>query len=746
MSLKANLNLFLSSILIILVGSSSSYAVGINDQPAEFFAIKLKEIKKINEGDESASDASQTVRHFEHRDYAVCAQRAVDEIEKTGPDGVFFGFEYVYGVKCLTELPDKHKDRKKLVQRWSNHYFSNQDIPFNKSFHGSEKTIYLDHFLKLSELIFEEQDALDLKSEQIDILARNLERSKNSKIKKQLFLHFINKNDLQSAKDFIAKSDPELLDLATLEVVHEHFKDDVYADRIGVIKASKSEAKELKNLYQKNQYNAFLEKIMKSHLVIEDEINAASRELGWLFVRGKQDFRDLVIKNFENANINPQEFFWVLSNQGFFRDTILAYNNLNEKDKKTYITMALKAYLYSGQYAEGYKFIKSQKIIENVAQTRPTILYYSSLILLRYDKDKEALILLDPLIEKDTEYKLQAMYKKYNIYKDMKKSDYKAIAKDLVTYYPLTFYGIVVAHKENLTSVLPFINSKPLPEFEFNFAKAHENRKLKHLAFIFDNKIDHRFRQFVEDTVYSLSFESQIIWAYRFTTEDQPLNAIKLMNHVWNSRRDLIHPSIIPLAYPKHYLETVKKYSVAGIDPFLVLGLIRQESAFQKKAKSASSAMGLMQLLSATAKEMARALRFSKASLPWGLYQPEVNIRLGSYYLKRRVEAYKGHVPLALASYNVGPGRLQKWSVDRNTIAEAQENISNDSWKKQDLWVEEMPWEETRFYVKAVLRNYLLYKMFEDYKPFENCFRVWNCENNNKAESASSVKTDLKSI
>lgn len=747
MTLKINIQQFLALFVMGHLVSNFAFATvdketesvstaTLVEKPAEFFEESLSQIKKINEGDESAINANETIKLYVKNDFNACANKAVSDIKKYETSSIFFNFEFAFGVKCFVELDKKKKATTKQVKDWTQLYFEIENSGDVKAFHGAEMNIFLDHVLNLSEVLFSHRDSLNLKAEEINLLANNLLRSKNSKIKKDLFLYFVNKNDETSAKNFLAVSDPELTELSTLEILYDYYKDDVYATRIAEIKKSKTESQELKRLYQKNKYFDFLAKNKSVNLVEKDQIEQASRQLGWLYVRGKQDFKDKVIEEFNSLNINPHTFFWTLSNQGLFKDVLLTANKLSEKKKEANIAMIIKSYLYSGQYKEGYDFIKAHKFFDNPDAIRPAPLFYSTLILIRYNKDKEALDFLTSLIRRDTDYKLQSMYMKYNILKDLKKKEYKTVARDLVNYYPLTFYGLLVAHDENLTSTLPFINREPLTKLHFHFQDQEESRKLKHLVFLFDNKLDHRFRKFIETTINSLGFESQVVWAYKYKVENQPLNAIKLMNQVWTSRRDLIHPSIIPIAYPKDYLSAVKKHSVPGIDPFLVLGLIRQESAFQKDAKSPASARGLMQLLTGTAKEMARSLRMSSVSLPWGLYTPEINIKLGSFYLRRRVEAYKGHVPLALASYNVGPGRLQKWSLERNTITEIQDNIMNPSWKVQDLWVEEMPWEETRFYVKAVLRNYLLYLIFESYQPLKECYRVWNCEAKSHLESA----------
>lgn len=704
---------------------------------ASFFETQLAVLKNINANDKDAKDTLKIIDLHDKRSYKSCTETGVNDLAKENHQNVFFVFKFIFSVKCLEEIESNLKSNTKLLKQWADLYFSIKEKNILNTLHGAEADLYLSYILKLSEILYLNMDDLNLTLDQTQIVESDLKTTTNSKIKSQIFSSYINRNDQLSAKEFMIQSDPKLRDIPSLEMLYEHFKDEVYNSRRNEIKKAKTDSAELKKLYQKNKSTEFLNLLSSTELVFEDNLSAASRQLGWLYIRGSDKFKDDVVSKFDLVDINHNEFFWVLSNQGYFKDILKLFSKLNPAIQKKNLTAALKAFIYSGQYAEGFAFIQKNKIFDDVVKQRPAVLYYASLLGLRFDKEKQVQPVLKHLIQSDSEYKLQAMYLNYNILKDSKNEDYKKEASNLVRFYPLTYYGLVVAHNENLTQELPFLKSTPEPKVEFKFESPEELRKIKHLVFINENNLNQRFRKFFESTLNALSFETQMIWAYKFHKDNEPLAAIKIMNVVWTSRRDWIHPLIIPIAYPKDYLESVKKNSVPDIDPFLVLGLIRQESAFQKNATSPSSARGLMQLLTGTAREMARSLRLYKVSLPHGLYSPEVNIRLGSYYLKKRIEAYKGHVPMALASYNVGPGRLQKWSLDRNLITWLQDGMYNDSWKVQDLWVEELPWEETRFYVKAVLRNYYLYTLFEDFNPLKTCFRRWNCQPGKEMESAT---------
>ena len=128
----------------------------------------------------------------------------------------------------------------------------------------------------------------------------------------------------------------------------------------------------------------------------------------------------------------------------------------------------------------------------------------------------------------------------------------------------------------------------------------------------------------------------------------------------------------------------------------LLYAISRQESALYPLAQSPVGARGLMQLMPATAKETA-----GKLGVPYRneqqLFDPAMNIRLGSAYLKRLLDVYDGNRILAAAAYNAGPGRVKRW----------REQSDN---KPMDVWVESIPYRETRNYVQNVLSFDLIYQ------------------------------------
>jgi soluble lytic murein transglycosylase len=127
-------------------------------------------------------------------------------------------------------------------------------------------------------------------------------------------------------------------------------------------------------------------------------------------------------------------------------------------------------------------------------------------------------------------------------------------------------------------------------------------------------------------------------------------------------QQSTVPEEILRAYYPLDYQDTIAAAARAnGLPPSLVAGIIRQESAFDPRATSPVGARGLMQLMPATAREMAARLN---ARVPRdGLYDPGLSITLGSAYLKQLLGMFDGNVELALAGYNGGPNRiLRLWN------------------------------------------------------------------------------------
>ena len=158
-----------------------------------------------------------------------------------------------------------------------------------------------------------------------------------------------------------------------------------------------------------------------------------------------------------------------------------------------------------------------------------------------------------------------------------------------------------------------------------------------------------------------------------------------------------IPPSLAEILFPKPYIKkAIQESSQYKLSPYLVLGLMRQESAFNKRIVSSANAIGLMQLLPTTATRVARSMR-TKLPNQNDLKKSEVNIQLGVKYLSGLLNDFEDNIIFALASYNAGPGKVKQWMKIRSHLKPLE-------------FMESIPYKETRNYVKKVLRNYVIYK------------------------------------
>lgn len=151
-------------------------------------------------------------------------------------------------------------------------------------------------------------------------------------------------------------------------------------------------------------------------------------------------------------------------------------------------------------------------------------------------------------------------------------------------------------------------------------------------------------------------------------------------------------------AWPRAFRDAVLRStaSTPRLEPPLVFALMREESSFRPSVSSSAGAVGLMQLMPATAERVARQVGmadFDEAQLT----DPAVNVRLGTTYLDGLLGRFGGRASAAIGSYNAGPEPVARWLAERPGLAD-------------DEWIEAIPYEETRNYVKRVLRSLHVYR------------------------------------
>ncbi len=150
----------------------------------------------------------------------------------------------------------------------------------------------------------------------------------------------------------------------------------------------------------------------------------------------------------------------------------------------------------------------------------------------------------------------------------------------------------------------------------------------------------------------------------------------------------------VTLRFPLAYNDEIKYHAAKyNINPAWAFAITRRESSFMSDAHSAVGAKGLMQIMPATAKQLTRRKTMTRNYL----LNSKNNINLGTRYLKDLLDRYDGNQVLATASYNAGPYRVKSWIKSKKSVP-------------ADIWIETIPYKETREYVKSVLAYQQIYQ------------------------------------
>ncbi|MGH9355939.1 MAG: lytic transglycosylase domain-containing protein, partial [Terriglobia bacterium] len=163
------------------------------------------------------------------------------------------------------------------------------------------------------------------------------------------------------------------------------------------------------------------------------------------------------------------------------------------------------------------------------------------------------------------------------------------------------------------------------------------------------------------------------------------------------------------LLYPRSYWPIVRRCARANhLDPYVVMGLIRQESAFNPRATSSAGARGLMQMMPQTVERGIRGRHRSRRAVG-SLYSPAYNIRVSCRYLRDLLRMFGGNTAQALAAYNAGDARVKQW-------------VANGNLQDPNMFPESVPFVETRAYVESILRDAAIYRaLFTGTARFSAC-------------------------
>jgi soluble lytic murein transglycosylase len=185
--------------------------------------------------------------------------------------------------------------------------------------------------------------------------------------------------------------------------------------------------------------------------------------------------------------------------------------------------------------------------------------------------------------------------------------------------------------------------------------------------------------------------------AYKLSTGKNYLESFKIIYRFVEKKKLSVTKDVLRILFPAPFYKQIKNMT-KFFDPIIALSLIRQESGFNRFAKSHVGARGLMQLMPQTAKRFKRRVKKKQ------LYNSKLNISIGTRYFSKLMSLYDGNLVYSLAAYNAGESRVKDWKK-RNYVNSEESMLQN---------IENIPFLETRKYVKLIFRNIFFYKMLTD--------------------------------
>lgn len=259
--------------------------------------------------------------------------------------------------------------------------------------------------------------------------------------------------------------------------------------------------------------------------------------------------------------------------------------------------------------------------------------------------------------------------------------------------YKTVFYGQMAGAALSRGGELP---KSKLPHITASDYKNFEKKELFQAFEVFKqaNKTRH-----AEKFMSAFLKANETPKSYRFAAEKLAQN-----NDFYNAVKVAKKASRKGLFLTKQSYPTITKHlqDIHSAEWALIHALIRQESMFDYNAKSSAGARGLMQIMPSTAKYLSKKMNVSY-NKAWLTDNPKYNLHLGAYYIGELIERYDGHYPLAIAAYNAGPGRVDKWLKLFGDPRKNEIGILD--------WLELIPIYETRNYVQRVLENTYVYRL-----------------------------------
>jgi soluble lytic murein transglycosylase len=429
--------------------------------------------------------------------------------------------------------------------------------------------------------------------------------------------------------------------------------------------------------------------------------------------------RDKVLSQWDKLDSSRAlEFARVLHRRGDFAGSLrLAERGLTGLSQSSQASVlnyiAGRSAQFSGDYKKARKYFENYLEFHSAGEDVGEVSFRLALVHMREENYSSSIAVLEKLLLSKAGEKFE-LGSRYWLVRALQATRNDRAAKEqlrLIEKFPFSYYGL------RLKSEMQGLQLDPLPRLA-------EIEKAESVAFLtpFQKQIwDRALRlsshgwvaeAFIEisEMTFSMPPLAKVLIAESLVKHGIHWTAIRLTNEAMDSDPQLRSADVLSLGFPSSYEKAIQVQADRfRLSPWLVKSLIRQESAFNERATSVSKAMGLMQLIPPTAAEVATDLGLVGLDLPEDSYLPEVNLQMGTYYIARMIKQFGGNVPLGLAAYNAGPTRMQLFLKARPEVQEMLTKFSSEP--ADEIWIDELPWSETSFYVKAILRNTILYRL-----------------------------------
>ena len=263
--------------------------------------------------------------------------------------------------------------------------------------------------------------------------------------------------------------------------------------------------------------------------------------------------------------------------------------------------------------------------------------------------------------------------------------------KILLSQYPFSFHTLLIQGEDLEHRIAQTMQGdSPIEVRVQDMPEVNQKlRAIEALLMIKQNHLAKKVLKSLEDQWLKSKPAVQLYIAALYHQLDDSLTKFKLLTLAFRENPSLISKTSLKLYYPHKNWNSGDLY-LSEVDEMLLLALIRQESAFNPLARSAAGALGLMQVMPHTARRYERMRTIKE------LFNPSTNLKIGTRYFAALLKNFNGDAGLALAAYNAGPKRVEDW-LKRYPV------------KDKVLFLDLIPFKETREYVASIARNYYWY-------------------------------------